>query len=319
MPLVDSAYRAPWWLRNGHLATIIPSAFRKIPVTYERERISTPDNDFLDLDWRTARGNEQVVIVLHGLEGHSYRHYVAGMVNYFAGQGWDAVAFNSRSCSGTMNRQPRLYSHADAPDLAVAVAHVVQKGYKQIALVGFSMGGAIILNYLSKLTEQVPAAVMAAAALSAPVDVGASARALARRQNSFYRRRFLKKMIARVKRKAAQFPGLLDTTDIDKITTFDEYDRRFTAPLQGYHTPAEFYKDASSLHHLSNILVPTLLLIAHNDPFMPPACYPYEQAQASESLFLETPQHGGHVGFTATRLADSWAEERVFAFVNAHS
>ena len=318
MPLVDSAYRAPWWLRNGHLATIIPSAFRKIPVAYERERIGTPDNDFLDLDWCATTGNDKVVIVLHGLEGHSYRHYVAGMVNYFARQGWDAVAFNSRSCSGTMNRQPRLYSHADAPDLAVAVAHVVQKGYKRIALVGFSMGGAIILNYLSKLTNQVPAAVVAAAAVSAPVDVGASARALASRQNSFYRRRFLKKMIARVKRKAAQFPGLLDMTDIDKITTFDEYDRRFTAPLQGYRNPAEFYKEVSSLHHLSNIQVPTLLLIALNDPFMPSACYPYEQAQASEHLFLETPQHGGHVGFTATSLADSWAEGRVYRFVDAY-
>ncbi len=318
MPLVDSTYRAPWWLRNGHLATIIPSAFRKIPVAYDRERIGTPDNDFLDLDWCTTTGNDKVVIVLHGLEGHSYRHYVAGMVNYFARQGWDAVAFNSRSCSGTMNRQLRLYSHADAPDLAVAVEHVVQKGYKRIALVGFSMGGAIILNYLSKLTNQVPAAVVAAAAVSAPVDVGSSARALAGWQNSFYRKRFLKKMITRVKRKAVQFPGKFDITNIDKITTFDEYDRRFTAPLQGYRTHEEFYKDASSAQHLLNIQVPTLLLIARNDPFMPPACYPYEQAKASDYLFLETPQHGGHVGFTATCLADSWAEGRVYRFIDAY-
>jgi len=186
-----------------------------------------------------------------------------------------------------MNRQLRLYSHADAPDLAVAVEHVLQRGYKRIALVGFSMGGAIVLNYLSKLTARVPAAVVAAAAVSAPVDVGASARALAR---------FLKKMIARVKRKAAQFPGMLDITDIDKITTFDEYDRRFTAPLQGYRNPAEFYKDASSMHHLSNIQVPTLLLVARNDPFMPATC----------------------VGFTSTGLAYSWAEGRVYRFINAY-
>ena len=172
MAIIKSKYKEPFLFRNAHVATVLPSMFREVSVGYDRERISLTDGDFLDLDW-VNRGNDKIVIVSHGLEGNSYRHYVAGTAKLFSEQGWDTVGWNCRSCSGEMNLLPRLYSHVDAPDLSEVIDHVLATTrYKKIALVGFSMGGAIILNYISKMKERHPAELTAAVAISSPVDVG---------------------------------------------------------------------------------------------------------------------------------------------------
>ena len=316
MPIVESEYAAPFWYRNAHVATILPSMFRQVSAQYTRERINTPDGDFLDIDW-LSKNNNRVVILSHGLEGNSHRHYITATANLFAQNGWDVAAWNCRSCSGEMNWQPRLYSHIDAPDLSSVIDHVLSRGqYRQLALVGFSMGGAITLNYLTKMPNRQPAQLVAAVAISAPVDVGASAGALETRRNVFYRQRFLKKMIKRIKAKARQFPELIDLQGVDRITTFAEYDIRFTAPMNNCATPADFYRQASTKEHLVNLKIPTLLLVAKNDPFMPASCYPYVIARHHPFLYLEVPDTGGHVGFTAGSLSQSWMEARALAFIN---
>jgi predicted alpha/beta-fold hydrolase len=219
-----------------------------------------------------------------------------------------------------MNLLPRLYSHVDAPDLAEVIEHVLAtKRYQKIALVGFSMGGAIILNYLTKMKSRHPAELSAAVAISSPVDVGASAGELEKSKNRFYLRRFMKKMIKRIKRKAEQFPDIIDTSGVDEITTFTEYDIRYTAPLNGCVNPAEFYKKASTYNKLPEINIPTLLVLAENDPFMPPSCYPYEAAHDHEYFNLEVPKRGGHVGFTIKSLKYSWMEERALEFISRFS
>jgi predicted alpha/beta-fold hydrolase len=161
-----------------------------------------------------------------------------------------------------------------------------------------------------------PQELVAAVAISAPVDVGASADELEKRKNHFYLSRFLKKIIKRIKLKAAQFPDLIDLTGVDNIKTFSEYDLRYTAPLNNCDSPAEFYKRASTLPVLNEIEIPTLLLIAKDDPFMPESCYPFSIAENHTLFHLEVPKRGGHVGFTKKSLADSWMEERALEFIS---
>ena len=178
------------------------------------------------------------------------------------------------------------------------------------------MGGAITLNYLTKMKEHHPTELVAAVAISAPVDVGASADELEKRENRFYLQRFLKKMIKRIKAKAEQFPELIDVSGADEIKTFSEYDIRFTAPLNGCNNPTEFYKRASTKDRLHEINVPSLLVIAENDPFMPASCYPYDEARDHKYFHLEVPKKGGHVGFTIKSLKYSWMERRALEFIS---
>ena len=316
MPVIKSEYKAPLFLRNGHLSTILPSLFRKVEgVTYERERITTPDNDFLDLDW-IRNANNRVVIVLHGLEGSSDRHYSKGVAKQFSANGWDVVAWNARSCSGEINTQPRLYHHADIKDIYTTITHVLNiQPYTQMALVGFSMGGAVVLNYLSKST-QIPPQIKVAVAISAPVDVGDSAKELEHPNQSFYLNRFIKKLKKKIEVKARMHPNVIDATDLEQVRTFSEFDTRFTAPLHGFANANDFYLHASAKSELCNLTIPTLLLIADNDPFMPDSCYPYEEAEASNNLYLEVPKHGGHVGFGPSAKDGSfWSERRAFEFI----
>jgi uncharacterized protein len=316
MAIIKSKYKAPFLYRNQHIATILPSIFRKVTVAYTRERIDTPDGDFLDIDW-LAKGHDRAVILSHGLEGHSHRHYITATAKLFAAQGWDVIAWNCRSCSGEMNLKPRLYSHVDAPDLATVIDHVLEKhNYRRLALVGFSMGGAITLNYLTKMKVHHPRELVAAVAISAPVDVGGSSVELEKNRNIFYRKRFLKKMILRIKQKAVKFPDVFDLRGIDKISTFAEYDRRFTVPMHNCRHTGEFYKKASTHYTLDKLSIPTLLLIAENDPFMPASCYPFAVARDHEFFHLEVPKRGGHVGFTTESLKYSWMEGRALEFIS---
>ncbi len=316
MPIIKSIYKPPFYLRNGHISTILPSMFRKVEgVEYERERITTPDDDFLDIDW-IKKGNNKLVIVFHGLEGSSNRHYVKGVAKHFSANKWDVAAWNARSCSGEMNTQPRLYHHGDVADIETSVNHIIaHNSYKEIALVGFSMGGAMILNYLSDNLVDVPNIITKTVVISPPVDVGDSARQLEKKSMSFYRNRFLDKLKNKIKLKAQMFPNLLNVDGLDEIVTFAEFDRRYTAPLHGFDSASAFYKNASSKDQLNKINIPTLLLIAKDDPFMPASCYPITEAINHSNLYLEITDRGGHVGFPLKNHKRSWMEIRALEFI----
>jgi len=317
MPLLtESSYkRRPIYLFSSHLETIVPSAFRKVEgVKYVRERFELADGDFLDIDWLKGH-NRSLVIITHGLEGSSRRPYVTGMAKFFSANGWDALAWNCRSCGGEMNRLPRLYHHGATEDLSAIVDHALDSGnYDRVALVGFSMGGSMSLKYLSERGGDVRKEILGAAVFSVPCNLWDSAVQLGLMKNRFYRDRFLNKLKEKIKVKAQMHPDVVDAAGIDAIKEFGAFDERYTAPLHGFSSREDFYLKSTSDQFYPMLNRPALVVNALNDPLLGPKCYPYELARESNYLYLETPKLGGHVGFTQAGHV-SWAEGRALEFL----
>jgi predicted alpha/beta-fold hydrolase len=319
LPLIESTYRPPFYLFNGHMETIVPSMFRKISdVVYTRERLELPDGDFVDLDW-LRQGSKRLMIVSHGLEGSSERHYSKGMARYFSRNGWDALAWNCRSCSGEMNRLPRFYHHGATEDLTCVINHSISRGYHEIVLVGISMGGSMTLKYLGENTSTLPSQIQAGIAFSVPCHLASSASELDRPEKRFYLKRFLKKLSKKIKAKESMFPGIVSHERFEQIKSFREFDNRYTAPLHGFENADDFYQRASCLPHLQSIKVPTLLVNALNDPFLTKECYPKMLASDHDLLYLETPSRGGHTGFCLIGKIENGMEERALGFVQSLS
>ena len=317
MPILQSTYPSPpFFYFNGHLETILPSIWRKVEgVSYSREKIDTPDGDFLNLDWSRV-GSSQLLLVSHGLEGDSQRHYVRGLVKLFNQQGIDVLAWNNRSCGGEMNLQPILYHHGSTYDLETVVKHALASGkYTDVFLAGISMGGAQTLNYLGQQGSSLPKAIKKAAVYSTPVNLPSSAATLKRMANQFYTRKFLGKLKVKMAAKGAQFPGLVDLDRLPGVRDFDTFDTQYTAKLHGFADAADFYRQASPDQWMSQITIPTLVLNALNDPLLGEACYPIAIAEKKEEIFLEMPQRGGHTGFTLPKSEFTWAEYRFLEFL----
>jgi predicted alpha/beta-fold hydrolase len=320
MPLLNSSYSgAPAYLYNGHLQTIVPSLTRRVTgVTYERERLTLSDGDFLDLDWIDT-GKNRLVILTHGLEGDSQRQYILGAARLFSTNGFDVLAWNCRSCSGEMNRAFRLYNHGEIGDIAEVIEHALQtKSYEEIVLVGYSMGGNITLKYLGVHGKKLPAVIKRGIAISAPTDLGASALLLDRPSNRFYRNRFMKKLITKLNQKADRFPGRLDMAKLRQVKRWRDFDDFFSAPVNGYRDASDFYNQASAVNFMPDIVVPTLVLNAQNDPLLSPECSPGWLAEKHPFVFLETPKTGGHVGFLVLRDPYTYAERRALAFAQGY-
>ncbi len=320
MPLVEpSTYRPQFWLRSGHAQTLLPRIFRRgVAPQVVRERIATPDDDFLDLDW-SGRQACKLAIISHGLEGCSRSVYVVGMMRALTAAGWDCLAWNFRGCSGEMNRQCRLYHSGVSDDLGAVVAHALKSHPAEvIALVGFSLGGNVTLKYLGEDPDRVPSRVRAAVAISVPCHLNSGARKLAAPANRIYMRYFLRSLARKARIKAAQFPGRLNLDGLNQMKTFAEFDGQITAPLHGFASAEDYWTRASSRQFIPAIRTPTLLLNARNDPFLTPECFPEVEAAASSVFHLESPEAGGHVGFPEGVLAGrSWCERRAAEFLQA--
>lgn len=310
-------YRPPFWLRNGHVHTIYASKFLSTtPVNFERQRWDTPDDDFIDVDLLRA-DNKKVLVLGHGLEGSSERPYIQTAARYFFENGWDVIAWNSRSCSGEMNLMPKLYCHGDTSDLDFVVHEATGMNYEKIALVGFSMGGAIILNWLGRQGNQIELPVVAAAAISAPCDIRAASQNLEKGFKKLYGNYFLEKLKEKVKLKAAQFPGLLNTQGIDHIKRWQEFDDRFSAPLNGLEDADAFYKFCSANERMHQIAVPTLILNALDDPILSKQDYPRETISSNKKIHTYFPKYGGHVGFLQYPTSGaSHAEQTALQFIS---
>lgn len=319
MPLIPSIYPGPPTFQyNGHLQTIIPSLTRKVTgVTYTRERLTLADGDFIDLDWLAA-GHKRLVILTHVLEGDSSRQYIKGTAKLFAGHQYDVLAWNCRSCSGEMNRAFRLYNHGEIGDLGEVVEHAIRtKGYAEVNLIGYSMGGNITLKYLGVQGHNLPLAVQQGrgVAISSPTDLAASACLLDRFDNRFYRNRFMKKLVKKLRHKAEHYPGRLDMGKLRHIKQWRDFDEFFSAPINQYKNADDFYTQASAVNFMPGITVPVLLLNAQNDPLLSPECSPGWLAEQHPHIFLETPVAGGHVGFQVARDEHTYAERRALTFI----
>ena len=321
MPIVDSTYTPPPLLHGGHRQTLYASLVRRVDFTYDRrERIETPDDDFLDLDWANANAPDarRVAILTHGLEGSADRRYMRGMARAFVRRGWDACGLNLRGCSGEPNRQVATYHSGKTDDLALVIKHVLDQGYKSIALVGFSLGGNLTLKYLGEQGHQLDARIIGAAVVSAPVDLDASADRIDRWSNWHYTQYFLRSLRRKMRVKAEQHPDRVSTAPLQEIRTLRGFDDAYTAPLHGFDGADDYYRRASSKPVLSDIAVPTLLLNAANDPFLPTSCYPSPVARRHSHLTLEVPESGGHVGFVSFNdTGEYWSEQRTASFLTS--
>ncbi|MCB0832221.1 MAG: alpha/beta fold hydrolase [Bacteroidetes bacterium] len=314
MPLIHSSYYAPTWLRNGHIQSILPSLFRRVHgVNYVRERVDTPDGDFLDLDWSCVN-SRRVVIICHGLEGSSDRPYMRGMAMAFNHAGWDALAWNYRGCSGEPNRLVRSYHSGETGDLNYVVQHALKK-YHRMALIGFSLGGNLVLKYTGE--RRVPTAIGSVVAVSAPCDLRASAVRMEGWEDRIYMRRFLRMLGEKLTEKQKYFPNAIDLRGYNRIRTFREFDDRFTAPMHGFRDAEDYWERCSSKSYLSSISVSTLILSAEDDPFLTPECFPTDVAIENERIHLELTTHGGHVGFIETKDdGQYYSERRAVEFIN---
>jgi uncharacterized protein len=311
MPFIEkSTFNPVWYLPNGHFETIYPSLYRKVQVPdFQRERLELQDGDFLDLDWYCG-GNRRLAILTHGLEGSSSRPYATGMAKTLTEANFDVLAWNCRSCSGEMNRSVKLYSHADTADLSVVVHHAIREGkYDSVVLIGFSMGGAITMNYLGRRND-IPSQVRAAIGFSMPTCLTSSVKRLEERGNFIYKRKFLKQLSAKIRHKAHQFPTKLNADNLLKIKTWRDFDTFYSAPMNHFDTPDAFYHAASSLNVLEQIKIPFFICNAKNDPLLTPECSPRYLAEMMPNFWLETPARGGHVGFFPYQNEMAWAESR---------
>lgn len=313
-------YQPPWWLRNGHVQSIYPALFRKEDASFLfRERIETPDGDFLDLDWG-RQGSGRLLVLSHGLEGNSRRPYMLGMMRHAMAAGWDVLAWNFRSCSGEPNRKLSSYHSGQTHDLAQVVQYGLQAGYSQAALVGFSIGGNKTLLYLGREPELVPKEVKAAVVFSVPTDLKSSAEHLAAPKSFLYMKNFLDSFALKLSEKEKLFPGQIDLEGFSKIRTFREYDERYTSPMNGFGSAQEYWRASSSRFYLPGIQIPTLMVSALDDPFLTQACFAEELIEKNPSLLLETPKYGGHVGFMPGRKElVYWSEKRALSFLGQFS
>jgi predicted alpha/beta-fold hydrolase len=318
MPIISSAYKAPLWIGGKHAQTIIPNLFRKVvpsPI-YIRERILTEDHDFLDLDF-SRRGQKKLVLLTHGIEGSSSSSYVLGMVNIFNAAGWDALAWNFRSCGGELNHSVRLY-HAGSVDDLACVVDFARKHYQEIVLIGFSLGANIVLKYLGELGANAPQEITKAVAISAPCDLFACIQGLSSGLNRIYIKHFMVTLKAKMVKKAKKFPEIFSGVKISKINHITEFDRLITAPLCGFKDAFHYYSECSTKKNIPFIQRPTLILNAQNDPFLHPSSFPYAECQKSRFVTLETPYDGGHLGFMKDRLIGTyWMEERALEFIQS--
>ena len=308
-------YSSPLILGNSHLQTVVPNLLRfTFGVKYTRERLETRDGDFIDVDWSKV-GSKRLIIVAHGLENSSKAPYVMGMVKTFNKLKWDALAFNFRCCSGEMNRTIGFYHPGQTDDFQLMIDRALEEGYEKIALVGFSLGGAITLRYLGEKGSNVSDRIKGACVFSVPTDLSATAHHLSQGQQAWYGKAFLyfykRKMLQKEKLK----PGTYDLKKWEGIQTMLEFDAAFNVPWYGFNDVEHFYASISSQPLLPRIAVPTLIVNAENDPFLPDACYPVHFAGANKHLHLEVPEMGGHVGFIAFSWKGIyWSENRAEAF-----
>lgn len=324
---VDAAapYRAPAWLRGPHSQTIWPAVFApRERVGYRRERWPTPDGDFADVDFATgARPDARtpVLVLFHGLEGGSHSHYARAIMAAAARRGWRGAVAHFRGCGGTLNAAPRAYHSGDSDEIdwmlrrfALACAHGAP-----LFVVGVSLGGNALLKWLGERGEAARI-VSAAASISPPQDLAAGAASLARGFNLVYTRNFLRTLKAKSLAKLDQYPGLFDRERMLAARTFHEFDDAVTAPMHGFRDAADYWRRASCKPLLGGVRVPTLVINALNDPFLPAPALA-TRAQVSPQVRLEYPDEGGHVGFAGGAFPGHlrWLPERVFAFFDAPS
>lgn len=346
---------SPIWLPGGHLQTIYGAvSARYHHIRFVRERVITPDGDFIDLDWTapgifsdrlassesapahpdlahtaalrwitdddrhalTTSPQTTALVLFHGLEGSSKSHYAQAIAQYFRARGWIVVVAHFRGCSGFPNRMARAYHSGDSGDIAFildTLRRVVP--FACWHSIGVSLGGNAMLKHLGEQRNNIKG-LAASAAVSVPLDLVACGSHLSDTLlGRFYSRYFLKSMKKKMVEKARRFPGNIDVARLAQAKTLREFDDRYTAPIHGYKNALDYWTRASSKPLLSQITIPTLVLNARNDPFVPEPSLP-GSIDCSDAVLLHQPAEGGHAGFVTGRFPGTldWLPMRIARF-----
>ena len=316
-----SAYRAPAWLPGAHLQTIYPAVVAPRPSpSYRRERWSTPDGDFVDVDYAGAAsaGDTPTLVLFHGLEGCSQSHYARALGAAASARGWRIAIPHFRGCSGEINRAPRAYHSGDSDEIDWILRRFAAGAGAPLYAVGVSLGGNALAKWLGERGEDAARVVRAAVAVSPPQDLHASAAALTRGFNRIYTANFLKTLKRKSLAKLAQYPGLFDRSRMLAATSFFEFDDAVTAPLHGFRGCLDYWRRSACKPLLAGVRTPLLVINARNDPFLP-AAHLARPDQVARDVVLEYPDTGGHAGFLEAGFPGrDWLSGRVLAFLDGH-
>jgi uncharacterized protein len=313
---LNGAYVAPAWLPGGHAQTLYPSLRPRREVRYRRQRIETPDGDFVDFDWLDASGPAgdaiPLVVLFHGLEGNSASHYAQALMRELAEIGWRGVVPHFRGCSGEPNRLPRAYHSGDFAEIGWMLGTIRKLvPFAPLFAVGVSLGGSALVNWLGREEENATKLVSAAGAVSTPLDLAAAGIAIEVGLSRIYSLHFRSTLVPKALAMAKRFPGTLDESAIIRSDSMHSFDDAVTAPLHGFGGADDYWSRASSKPWLRTVAVPTLVINARNDPFIPASSLP-GAAEASAAVVLEQPEHGGHGGFPSAGRA--WLPRRLIRF-----
>lgn len=315
MPILESNYIPKLLFRNGHINTIYSSLFRKLNFnnSFTRKRIKTEDDDFLDIDF-LKNENRKIAILCHGLEGSSSSTYIKATSKLLYSNGYDIAAMNYRSCSGEINKQLKMYHSGHTDDLHTVI-NLVLPNYDEIYLIGFSLGGNMVLKYIGDDIHKVNTKIKASVGISVPVDLHGSSLELSKFKNFMYNRRFLKTLIKKIKLKHKQHPGKFDIKQLKNVKKLIDFDNYFTSVIHNFKDAKDYYAKCNCKQFLEKITTPTLLINSLDDPFLSKSCYPITEATNSNYLNLMTPKYGGHVGFTSSSKEHFWHEKQILNFI----
>jgi uncharacterized protein len=316
----SSSFRPPWWLRGGNAQTIYAAlVLRGTRVRYRRERWDTPDGDFVLVDWVDGPASSPLVALFHGLEGSSASHYARALMSAVHARGWRGVVPHYRGCGGEPNNLPRAYHSGDSREIDWMLRRLRSTaGSAALFAVGVSLGGNALLKWLGEEGDAAGELVRAAVAVSAPVDLTAAGNALGRGFNLVYARHFLGSLKRKTADKLERFPGCVDGTAAARARTLREFDDAVTAPLHGFRDASDYWLRSSAKPLMARVRVPTLVINARDDPFLPGRHLPSRE-EVSTNVELEFPATGGHVGFVTGPFPGRlrWLPDRVLGFLDA--
>lgn len=320
-PRDPAPFASPRWLPGGHAQTIYPYFLPRPDVAYRRERIDTHDGDFWDVDWLAsapdAAADAPLVVLFHGLEGGAGSHYAVQLMALLAAHGWRGVVPHFRGCGGAPNVRPRAYHSGDHEEVGAMLAALRARVDPRtpVYAAGVSLGGSALLNWIGRAGSGAGRTLSAAAAVSVPLDLTASGIAIGQGLNRIYTRHFLATLKPKARGIARRFPGSLDLRKIARVRTMWDFDDVVTAPLHGFAGADDYWTRASAKPWLAEVALPTLVLNARNDPFVPAASLPGRRDVAA-AVVLEQPEHGGHVGFMTGPAPGrlDWLPQRLLAW-----
>jgi predicted alpha/beta-fold hydrolase len=311
---------------GGHKQTLYawarPRRFPRLPPPVVRHFDVAADARVLaHCHWHDRPSEHPTLLLLHGLEGSSLAHYICGIAEKAWAAGWNVVRLNQRNCGGTEHLSRGLYHSGLTHDPLFVLRELIEAdGIRAIAIAGYSLGGNLTLKLAGELGDAAPPELIAVCAVSPTMDLAVCVDALERRSNRLYEWNFVRNLRARMKRKAAAWPGTFDLAPLGAVSTVRQFDEAFTAPHHGFRDAADYYHRASAMRVIDRIRVPALIITADDDPFVPPAPFRDALVTSNPSLRLAITAGGGHCAFVerpSPGYDGYWAEREIVRFATA--